>query len=46
MKRCNKRGNISRVTHNSGTKGTETRDVIIHIIRGMFFYIIFLSILP
>lgn len=46
MKRCDKRGNISRITYNSGTKRVKIRNDIIYIIRSMFFYIIFLSIFP
>lgn len=46
MKRCNKRRDIFRITHISSTKGIKMRNVIIHIIRSMFFYIILLSILP
>lgn len=45
MKGCNKRGDVSGITYNSSTKRVKIRNDIIYTVRGMFFCIIFLSIL-
>lgn len=45
MKRRNKRGDIHGITHKSSAKRIKNRNDMIYNIRGMFLYIIFLSIL-